>query len=320
MKKIYFFLLAMGLAASGFAQQWPQYSLYSWNPISFNPAYAGMDGSLSFTGVFRKQWVGLEGSPSSQHANVHLPVGLLNSGFGLYLSNDQLGAERLTGVGFAYNYRIPVGREGVLGLGVNGQWSQYTLDGAKLRTPGGSYEGGALDHNDGLLPLGRFNATGSGLGAGIFFNHPKAQAGVSVQNLLEGAFSLQDELYITDRTFFGYLAGRIDLGRRIQWMPSVLAKSNALQTQVDWTNIIGYDGNFYGGFSFRGYDQFSIDAAVILAGIRINEKLFLGYAYDIPLSYLNRVNEGSHEIMLQYNLQKAIGKARIPPIIYSPRF
>lgn len=320
MKRIYVCLLVMGFASASYSQQWPQYSLNTWNPFAFNPAYAGMDGSLSFTGVFRKQWVGLEGSPSSQHVNVHLPVGMLSSGFGLYLQNDQLGAEKLTGVGFAYNYRVQAGRRGVLGIGLSGQWSQYSLDGSILRTPGGSYEGGAQDHNDQLLPEGLFSASGTGFGAGLFFSHPRVQVGFSVQNMMENSFSLQDELYTFDRTYFGYAAGRIDMGRRLQWAPSVLVKSNEVQMQVDWTNIIAYDGNFYGGFSFRGYDQFSIDAAVLIAGVRINEKLLLGYAYDIPLSALGRVNEGSHEVLLQYNLQKAIGKTRIPPIIYSPRF
>ena len=320
MKKIYFLLLAIGLAGLAYGQQWPQYSLYAWNPFSFNPAYAGMDGSVNFTGVFRKQWVGLEGSPSSQHANVHLPVELLSSGFGMYLSNDQIGAERLLGLGLAYAYRLPVGQEGVLSAGVNGHWVQYTLDGSLLRTPDGSYEGGGIDHNDGILPDANYNASATTFGAGVFWDHPRFQLGWSVQHGLEMAFSLNDLLYTLDRTHFGYAAARLNMGRRLQWQPSVLAKSNGTQFQVDWTNILVYDGNFFGGFSFRGYDQFSVDAAVVLAGVQINEKLFLGYAYDLSLSSLRQVNEGSHEIMVRYNLRKAIGKQRVPPIIYSPRF
>lgn len=320
MKKIYFVLMIWGLALQAQGQQWPQYSLYQWNPFAFNPAYAGMDGSLNLTGVFRKQWVGLEGSPSSQHANLHLPVGMLNSGFGLYLSNDRLGAEQLTGVGVAYAYQLEVGREAVLSAGVSGQWSQYILDGSRLRTPGGSYEGGAIDHNDGLLPDGRFTSSASGFGAGLFLNHPRIQVGLSLQNMLETSVSSGDLLYTFDRTYVGYAGTTVDLGRRVQWMPSILAKSNGVQHQVDWTNIISYDGNFYGGFSFRGYNRLSVDAAVAMAGVRMNEKLFLAYGYDFSISPLRYANEGSHELIIQYNLRKPIGKKRVPPIIFSPRF
>jgi type IX secretion system PorP/SprF family membrane protein len=320
MKKIYFLLLGMVTAFYADGQQWPQYSLYSWNQFAFNPAYAGMDGSLSFTGVFRKQWVGLDGSPSSQHANLHLPVELLNSGFGLYLSNDRIGAEQAVGVGMAYSYRLPLGSETVLAAGINGQWMQYTLNGGRLRTPQGSYEGGGIDHNDGLLPEGRFGASTTELGAGLYLENPRFQLGVSMQNALEPSFSQNDVLYTLDRTYIGFAGTRVDIGRHWQWLPSVLAKSNGTQWQVDWTNLLGYDGNFFGGLTFRGYDRLSVDAFAALAGVRLNDKFFLGYAYDFSISSLRRVNEGSHEVILKYNLRKAIGKQRIPPVIYSPRF
>ena len=279
-----------------------------------------MDGSLSFTGVFRKQWVGLEGSPSSQHANVHMPVGLLNSGFGLYLSNDQAGAEQTVGVGLAYSYQLSLGGETVLSAGFNGQMLQYSLNGNKLRTPQGSYEGGGIDHNDDLLPAGRYSASAAELGAGLYLDHRSLKLGLSVQNILEPSLSLNDILYTLDRSFIGYAATRVDFGRHWQWEPGVLAKTDGSRYQVDWTNILGYDGNFFGGLTFRGYDRLSIDALAVLAGVRLNDKFFLGYAYDFSISSLRQANEGSHELVLKYNLRKAIGKQRVPPVIYSPRF
>jgi hypothetical protein len=54
------------------AQQPSLYSLYYLNPYGLNPAYAGADDALSVTGVFRRQWVGLTGSPSTQNFNVNM--------------------------------------------------------------------------------------------------------------------------------------------------------------------------------------------------------------------------------------------------------
>ena len=43
---------------SAFAQQDAQSSMYFFNPLQFNPAYAGSRGSLNITGLTRAQWAG----------------------------------------------------------------------------------------------------------------------------------------------------------------------------------------------------------------------------------------------------------------------
>jgi type IX secretion system PorP/SprF family membrane protein len=320
MKKVYIFLFVICAAFGAKAQQWPQYTLYSWNPLAFNPAYAGMDGSLSFTGALRKQWVRLEGSPFSQAASVHLPIELMSSGFGLTVGVDQLGAERTSDIGLAYSYRMELGNGALLSLGVQGLWMQYTLDGTLLRTPDGNYEGGGVNHLDGVLPEGRFNAATASYGVGAFLDHSLGRVGLSMQHAMAPVLTPDEPVFSVDRVFTGFLETKVRMGRSWQWIPSVLAKSNGAQTQVDWTNIFSYEGNFYIGMAFRGYDRPSVDAAAAIAGIRLNEKFFLGYGYDFPLSSLRRANDGSHEVVLRYNLRKPIGQKRIPPIIYSPRF
>ena len=89
---------------------------------------------------------------------------------------------------------------------------------------------------------------------------------------------------------------------------------------MEISTIVTYNDNIFGGASFRGYNSNSTDAVVIIAGYKLNERVTLAYSYDITLSELNRVSQGSHEIMLNYNLNKDIGKGRLPKIIYNPRF
>ncbi|MFQ5447342.1 MAG: type IX secretion system membrane protein PorP/SprF, partial [Saprospiraceae bacterium] len=60
-------------------------------------------------------------------------------------------------------------------------------------------------------------------------------------------------------------------------------------------------------------------AIAVLAGFKLSESIKLAYAYDFTLSNLSTVSSGSHEIMLNYNLGKPIGKGRPPKIIYNPR-
>ena len=67
----------------GLTQQPAQYSMYMLNKYAFNPAYAGMDNSLSLTGVYRNQWLNLDGNPVSQNFNVHMPLYIVGGGIGL---------------------------------------------------------------------------------------------------------------------------------------------------------------------------------------------------------------------------------------------
>ena len=60
------------------------------------------------------------------------------------------------------------------------------------------------------------------------------------------------------------------------------------------------------------------DLAVI-GGFKLSENISFVYAYDLSLSKLKNFNNGSHEVMIRYNLNKPIGKGVPPPIIYNPR-
>jgi hypothetical protein len=43
-----------------YAQQETQHSMYFFNPVLLNPAYAGSQEAIQFTGTVRDQWTGLK--------------------------------------------------------------------------------------------------------------------------------------------------------------------------------------------------------------------------------------------------------------------
>ena len=63
-------LLLLGLGSLQ-AQQDAQYTQYMYNTVSVNPAYAGSRGHLSIAGLYRNQWLGLDGAPETQTFNIH---------------------------------------------------------------------------------------------------------------------------------------------------------------------------------------------------------------------------------------------------------
>lgn len=313
----FFFLVATFSLAQG--QQLSQYSLYMLNPFAWNPGYVGLDNSLSVTGVFRKQWTGLVGSPTTQNLSAHLPMYYLSGGVGINVENDALGAQQLTSASLAYAYHQDLGG-GILSFGVSAGMVQRTLDGSKIRTPDGNYiEPGNYNHNDDLLPLSAESATAPTFHAGIYFANDWLEAGFSARNITEPTTDYSTLSLPLNRNFNFNLGFHIDLSKTLSLHPSAIVRSDLIQTQTDFSVILRYNDNIFGGGSLRGYNSNSLDAVAILAGFKLSDKLTLAYGYDLTLSDLNTVSNGSHEISLNYNLNKIIGKGRPPKIIYNPR-
>ena len=312
-----FLLLLLGGAAG--AQQLGHYSLFWLDPVQFNPAYAGLDNSLSVTATYRTQWTGLPGQPSSQQISAHLPVYYLSSGFGVEAERDELGARSLTRFGASWNYQF-VTSTAVWSLGVSGRYYQMNLDGNALRTPEGDYtEPNFVVHNDGLLPTGNEGAGTLTFAAGLYYQAERLEGGLSVRNLTESVIGFPGLDYRLGRQYHGYLRARFDVLRAWEISPLVSVMSDGIQHQVT-TGVIGrYDENFFGGLAYRGYNNQSTDAIILMAGLNLSEKLSVAYAYDLTLSDLRTVQDGSHEITLKYNLRQRIGAGVPPPIIFNPR-
>ncbi len=313
------FFSFLWLAATGLSgQQLSQSSLYWMDPVQFNPAYAGLDNSLSITAGYRTQWTGLEGQPSNQRLSAHLPIYFLSSGFGIEGERDELGSRSLTRFGASWSYQF-VRPSAVWSVGVSGRFIQLSLDGRELRTPDGDYADNIVVHNDALLPDNQVDQSSLSIAAGVFYQGENLEGGLSVRNLNGAVIAMPGFDYSLDRQYHGYLRARFDLISNFDVAPMLTVYSNGTQHQATAGATIRYQENIYGGIAYRGYNGETSDALVILAGANLSEKIRVGYAYDLTLSSLKTVNDGSHEIVLKYNLGKRIGAGVPPPIIYHPR-
>ncbi|MFN0175229.1 MAG: type IX secretion system membrane protein PorP/SprF [Saprospiraceae bacterium] len=305
------------------AQQVPQYSLYLLNPYAHNPAFVGLENTLVATGVYRQQWSGLAGAPATQHINAHLPIYAISSGVGLRIENDVIGAHNTTQAVLSYSYQMELNRTTLLSFGLSAGWLQYSLDGTKLRAPEGTYAEPNFSHNESVLPIGRVSAGSPIFEAGIFFQSKKWDMGVSVQPVFatklkekgNGGFGLQPVQH-----YFVYGAYTLRMGENLILKPCGLVKSDLKETQLEVSTMARWRENTFAGVSMRGFGKSSQDAAVFFIGFKLNEKTTLAYAFDFPLSSLSATHRGSHELMIQYSLNKPIGVGNLPPIIYNPRF
>lgn len=301
------------------AQQPAQYALFHLNPMLWNPAYAGLEYSLNATAGYRKQWTQLPGSPESQYFSMHLPWYIVGGGLGMTLENDVLGAGRWASAQVNYSYHLPLGN-GLLSLGLGAGVVQRTLDGAQLRTPDGSYEPGAgIDHNDPLLPIAVESGNTPSFHTGIFFQSERINLGIGIRHLTAPNISMPSRNQSIERLISLQMGMNFPVGRTMNLQPHLLLRSDGRQIQTDIAATVQIQERFFTGISFRGYSTETGDAIAFMAGLPINDYLSMAYAYDITVSGLRQVSNGSHEIVLQYNLQKAIGRGRPPRIIYNPR-
>ena len=71
----------------------------------------------------------------------------------------------------------------------------------------------------------------------------------------------------------------------------------AYKPQIDLSATALFSNTFRGGIAFRQWGN--SDALSILLGYQ-RDKIKIGYAYDITLSNVQRVSNGTHEIFVRY--------------------
>lgn len=291
MKRVTVLVILLISVSSLVAQQRPVMSTYMFNGLALNPAYAGSLNVLSATFIHRKQWINVDGAPTSNIFSIHNSFLSNQIGVGLQVTRDQVGVHQETAVYGNYAYKIKTSA-GILALGLSGGFDNRRSDFNQLTV---------LNTDDPLLTgsQGRFNPN---FGTGIYFANPKMYLGVSVPYILENSL-YQVENTITEgkesRYYYGTGGIVLDLNRNIKIAPSFLIRyqeQNRLGWDINGTLI--FDEIAYAGISYRNGD-----AIVFLAQMILNENFRIGYGYDATTSKLANESRGTHEILLNYRIK-----------------
>ena len=171
--------------------------------------------------MFRRQWAGLEGGPTSQTLNVHLPLYYLSGAFGVGVENESLGPEKNTTATVSYNYWLPINKTSILSMGLAAGVVQKSIDGTVLRAPDGTYSVGEFNHNDQRIPLTKETAQAPTVNAGIYFRSPRIDIGFSANNLLGSSFEIEANETVNIglvQNYFFIFAGAFDIGQNLVLM------------------------------------------------------------------------------------------------------
>lgn len=303
-KMQWLFVLFLFGVASMHAQQDAQYTQYMYNTVSVNPAYAGSRGHLSIAGLYRNQWLGLDGAPETQTLNVHTPVGYRGVGLGLSIVNDKIGPTSETYFDVDFSYTIKTSDEGKLSFGLKG--SAHMLDIRYSELDEFEVDPQLQSQQD------IQNKFSPNIGAGVYYHTDKFYAGISAPRMLETThFDSSSASTAKEQMNLYLITGYVwDLNPSLKFKPTLLTKTvQGAPLQVDLSANFMLNEKFIGGVAYRWDAAFSG-----LMGFMLSDQFMIGLAYDREISELGAAtfNDGSFEIILRYDFIRNIGNMKSP--------
>jgi type IX secretion system PorP/SprF family membrane protein len=305
--KIHLVILLVTLVSN--AQQDPQYTQYMYNMSVINPGYATDDAEvINFGALYRAQWVGSEGGPTTGTFFAHSPIAKKVE-MGISVVHDEIGdVVKESNVYVDFAYVLNLNESNKLSFGIKGGATFYSTN----------FNGFIYSDE---LPDPAFaenlSKTFPNIGVGAFYFGENYYLGLSSPNLLKSKhLEKQDGVIATgvEEIHYFFTGGYVfNLNDNLKFKPAFMTKAVAgAPMSLDLTANFLINNVFELGAGYRWDDSVSG-----LVNFKITPSLRIGYAYDYTLSNLGKFNTGSHEIMLLFDLNK---KGKTNGYDKSPRF
>lgn len=282
------------------AQQDPHYTQYMYNMNVINPAYAGSKENLSFGMLYRKQWVNLDGAPSTFTLSGHSPVGN-KVGVGLSAISDKTGPLSENNVYGDFSYTLDLGGEHRLAMGVKAGVTMHNLGVGEINQT-------LRDNTDPSFATD-VNNTYFNIGSGLFYYTNKYYISVSMPNFMKSKHIGKNGMNLGKEVPHYFITGGyvFDLTPNLKFKPFALLKSAVgAPLSVDASANFLFNQKFEIGATYRLQDSFGA-----MVNFAITPTLRIGYAYDHVVSELRAATPSSHEVIILYdlNLPKRVSRS-----------
>ena len=296
MRKHIFWIVFLAFHFSAKAQEPPVYSQFFMNPYIYNPAYAGIDGHTVISAMYRQQWVGLDDGPGISHVTFHSPL-KGGMGIGAFAYNERQSILTSSGIKGTFSYLANFDRKHWLRFGLSLGVGSNMID---------------LDRVDPTDPAfsnfvdNSFHALGD---FGLTFHSGNFNFGVAIPNLFshdivnDESFAAirvkpYDNLFIKANYHVGFL------NDDYVWEPHILYRySNENADQIEIANVIHVLHHIWFGASYRQVGNSLTEGALVgLFGIKVKEKLAIGYAFELGDTQVNNFTGSTHEIHIGFHL------------------
>ncbi len=277
------------------AQQDPQFTQYTYNMSVVNPAYSTTDfGVINFGANYRKQWTNTIGSPRTLSFFAHTPFNDKIE-MGVTFTTDQIGQdvieinEKNINVDFAY--LLNINENSKLSLGLKAGFTLYDS----------AFSGKLINPNDPTF-TNNVNQVYPAIGAGAYYFTNQYYVGFSAPNFLRTT-QLDDAVVATkqgkEEVHFYMIGGYVyPVNENLKLKPSFMARAvKGAPINLDVSlNALIHD-RFEAGLSYRLNDAISG-----IVGFRVTPSFKVAYSYDATISDFSNYNNGSHEIVLLFDV------------------
>ena len=285
-----FLLIILSSGGQLMAQQEVLNTMYMYNGIAVNPAYAGTTNALSLTALHRQQWVGMAAAPVTTSVSLHSPVGRTNMGIGMNFISNQVGPVNDIYANLYYAYRVALQRNMTLSFGLNVGVYSYNANLSSLVSDEQGLPDVALTDESKITPNG---------GTGVYLYGKNFFVGFAIPKLFQINLDAYPQDASTFQQHYYMSAGYVfHLSDHYALKPSVL-------TKVVKGSPISYDFNL----QLFLYESLSVGVSyrvknnvALMAGYHVANKWMIGYSYGISINDLSPYNNGSHELFLSYDL------------------
>lgn len=292
MKKIILLVALIVFSVASYSQQDMNISKNVFNGLLLNPGFAGSHPYFSAGLLFRSQWAGFIGAPTSQMLEFDGPLAKETMGVGLVVSNDDIGVTHQTDIYGSYAYKLKIGK-GKLSMGIRAGATTYQAKLTELTIWDNGDNAFQNDITTYFIPK---------FGFGLYYYNQKYYAGLAFPTLIAYDKNYNFVLDVEKSSFYrrhyyltgGYLA---TLNDKFKLKPAMMAKYvPAAPVQVDISASMIYKEMFVFGLGFR-----TGDAIVGMLEYHTSQRIRIGYAYDFTFSPFRSQSGGSHEIVLGYD-------------------
>lgn len=300
-------LLALSLcAAEARAQSDAQLTQYWAVPAYYNPAATGTTDFVRIRGGAKLQWIGITNAPRSFLATADSPlkIGSKRIGLGVNFSQESIGlfSNILANVQASYKIKL---FKGTLSIGLQGGYFNSKFKGSEIYIPDNDDYHQGTDTN---LPTQDLTGDAFDFSAGLHYSHRHWSFGISGLHLLQPAVRLgiegnessdsQEYETILQRQVYFIADGNIPIKNTLfEVQPSMLVRTDFSSFGAEVTARALYNKFLSFGLGYRWKEALSV-----MVGAEF-KNFFLGYAFDYPLSAINRASSGSHEIVAGYSLK-----------------
>jgi type IX secretion system PorP/SprF family membrane protein len=260
------------------------------NPYLYNPAFAGNEERPSLFINHRQQWLGIEGAPSLSHLSFHSPVGFRSFAFGAQLSTDKRSLLSHNSFLLTVAYHLNISRVSNLSFGISGGVRQNRLDFSEVPNP-----------NDPALQKNLINNMYLDAQTGINYSYKKFNLGFSLPHIItsKNLDHLESErTSISPLNAYNVMANyKYAVSKDLEFAPYVVYRK--VPEGISFTETVALI--FIKDMVWVGASHKRKNELGALAGLKIQEKYSVAYAYEIGSGTMYGYG-GTHELQISLNL------------------